>query len=92
MRMEELSITEMPSITEGSPIAHASSICEVVLPTRRHSTLTAWALAMSPAVVALIVIGGLGTLALENLGGGTGLHHISENHSEAILKLLFRSN
>ena len=87
----ELSITEKPSITEESPIAHAASIRELLLPTLRHGKLSAWALAMSPAVVALIVIGGLGILAVENLGSARGLQHRSEDHAEAILKILFRN-
>ena len=91
MRTEELSISEKPSITEGSPIAHGAPIRELLLPSLRHGKLSALALAMSPAVVALIVIGGLGILALENLGSGTGLRHVTHDHSEAILKLLFRN-
>lgn len=53
--------------------------------------LNAYALTLVPAIVALIVVGGLAILSLENLGSGSGLRHMSEDHSQAILRLLFRN-
>ena len=72
-------------------IDEESTIEGVDPPILFKSRVHACALALSPLIAALIVVGGLAILSLENLGSGTGLRHTSENHSEAILKLLFRN-
>lgn len=53
--------------------------------------LNACASLMSSLLVAAVVVTGLATLSAENLSGSLGSRQLTQDHSGAIQKILFRS-
>ena len=52
--------------------------------------LNACASLMSPLIVAAVIVFGLGSLCVENLNGSASAHPLKQDHSAAVLKLMFR--
>ena len=95
MSTEELSIIEEVSFVEESPSTKKSRAAESLVPNVDPShllkgKLDACASTLSPLLLALTLVAGLGFLCVENLTGA-GVPHWKDDHSEAVLKLLFRN-